>query len=66
MCDMENCDGCKWWSELVVEGRAVGQLRAMCLNIDSPSYLKMVDVKCHHYEPGTAVDCPVTSGQSED
>jgi hypothetical protein len=63
----EPCDGCKWWSEVVVQvmmGDGEEVMEALCLNWKSPHHSRMVHDGCDKYEPGRAVDDPtrMTSG----
>lgn len=54
----EECDGCKWWSELCAQSIGCGPIDAMCLCVESPHYQKMVHCGCSLYSFGTSVDCP--------
>jgi hypothetical protein len=54
----EDCDGCKWWSELCARSFGCGPMEALCLNPNSPRYNKMVFDGCDRYEAGRAIDDP--------
>jgi len=42
----EDCDGCKWWSEMCAQSIGCGPMEALCLNPDSPRYNRMVYDGC--------------------
>ena len=55
---MDNCDGCKWWSERIARSIGGGPMEAMCLNVHSPCYNRMVCGGCTFYRSGRAIDDP--------
>lgn len=55
---MNDCDGCKWWSERIAHSIGGGPIEAMCLNCDSPNYNRMVHSGCKLHSPGRAIDDP--------
>lgn len=55
---MSECDGCKWWSEMVAESIGCGPMTAMCFNEDSCHNQKMVYQGCDKHTFGIAVDSP--------
>lgn len=54
----EECDGCKYWSELCAQSIGCGPMEALCLNSESPLYSKMVNEGCDKYERGRSIDDP--------
>jgi hypothetical protein len=58
MTAMNDCDGCKWWSERIAQAIGNDPMEAMCLNIDSPKYNRMVHTGCKLHTPGRAIDDP--------
>jgi hypothetical protein len=53
-----DCDGCKFWSEMVAASIGCEPMKAMCLNSESHRYQKMVNSGCDKYEAGRPVDDP--------
>lgn len=53
-----NCQGCKWWSEMIAESIGCGPIKAMCLNPDSPKFNRMVNTDCDEFCDGTPIDDP--------
>jgi len=58
MSKVNDCDGCKWWSELVAQQIGLDPMEAMCLNPVSPRYQRMVHDGCECCEHGRAIDDP--------
>jgi len=54
----EDCDGCKWWSELCAKQIGIGPMEALCLNPESPNYQRFTFDGCPKYEDGRSVDDP--------
>lgn len=52
------CDGCKYWSELCAASIGCEQIKALCLNSQSPRAWKMVNSGCDKYEAGLSIDDP--------
>lgn len=52
------CDGCKFWSELIARQVGDGPMQAMCLNVESHRYQKMVDGGCDQHTEGRPIDDP--------
>lgn len=59
---MNDCDGCKWWSELCAYAIGGEPMKAMCLNPDSLDFQRMKHAGCDKYEAGRAIDDPVLFG----
>lgn len=59
---MNDCEGCKYWSELCGESIGCGPWVALCLNSESPLSQQMVRDGCDEREYGRAIDtlwgCP--------
>jgi hypothetical protein len=52
------CDGCKFWSELIAQKIGLGPMEAMCLNPESHKYQHMVHDACSYKEEGPPIDLP--------
>jgi hypothetical protein len=53
-----DCDGCKWWSELIARSTEGRPMEAMCLNCESRYYNRLVSLGCELHAPGRAIDDP--------
>ena len=55
---IRDCDGCRYWSELCAMSLGCGPIEALCLNVKSPKYNRMVKNGCSEYIVGRSIDDP--------
>jgi hypothetical protein len=56
---MDNCNGCKYWSEMIAHSIDGGPVQAMCFNKLSKNHNTYTYFGCEHREEGIAIDTDI-------